>query len=268
MDADRYLARIGLDPSAVETADRETLSDLVAAHATTVPFETLATADDPHGERAGRGVSLAPADCFEKVVERRRGGFCYELNGLFGWLLDDLGYEPTRVASMMLGDDGDPSPPADHLTHVVDLDRRYVVDVGMGVPRPRGPVPLDGTARTDPTGVDWRVRPSDRPDCDYLVQYREGDDWTDRFVFADRHRPRSFFAATCEYLATAPESPFTGEPVVAVSTSDGYRKLNPETLVTVADADRTEREVAPDEWHDVLAREFGVALGRRGPNRT
>lgn len=263
IDVANYAQRIGLDPATVTSADYETLSRLVAAHVKTVPFETLAVAGDPYGVWPADGVSLDPAVCYRKVVERRRGGFCYELNGLFGQLLDALGYDATRVASMMLGDDGDPSPPANHLAHVVELDRRYVIDVGMGTPRPRRPLPLDGESHVDAAGVGWRVVDSDRPDADFLVQRRPPDGaWTGRYVFQDRHRPRSFFAATCEYLATAPESPFTGDPVVAVSSERGYRKLRPDSFVRVTDGERTERDVDAATWYEFLEREFDLALAQ------
>ncbi len=264
MDPDRYLERIGVDPGGVDRADRETLERLQRAHVTSVPFETIAVAGDPFGERDGEGVSRAYPDLYEKIVERGRGGFCYELNGLFGWLLAELGYEPDRVAAMVLGDDGEARPPANHLSHLVALDRRYVVDVGLGVPSMRRPLPLDGEVRTDAAGVDWRVVPSDRPDADFLTQFREpGDEgWSDRYVFRDRRREREFFRASCEYLATAPESPFTDEPVAALSTDRGYAKLSPEALTRVVDGEERERSVDPGEWYDLLATEFGVAFGR------
>ncbi|HMB49365.1 MAG TPA: arylamine N-acetyltransferase [Natronoarchaeum rubrum] len=269
MDPADYLDRIGVDPAGVDLgtvasggADRETLERLQRAHVTSVPFETLAVAGDPFGERDGEGVSRAYPDLYEKLVERERGGFCYELNGLFGWLLAELGYDPDRVAAMVLGDDG-PLPPANHLAHVVDLDRRYLVDAGLGVPSMRRPLPLDGETRTDAAGVDWRVVESDRPDADFLTRFREpGDEsWSDRYVFRDRHREREYFAATCEYLATAPESPFTDEPVVARSTDRGYAKLSPDSLTRVVDGEERERSVDPEEWHDLLASEFGIAYG-------
>ncbi len=262
MDSDRYLERIGVDPGSVDRADRETLERLQRAHVTSVPFETLSVAGDPFGQGDGEGVSRAYSDLYEKIVERERGGFCYELNGLFGWLLSEHGYEPDRVAAMVVGDD-DPLPPANHLVHAVDLDRRYLVDVGLGVPSMRRPLPLDGETRTDAAGVDWRVVESDRPDADFATRCQEpGEDWETRYVFRDVHRPREHFAATCEHLATAPESPFTDDPVAALSSDRGYAKLSPGSLIEVVDGEKRERAVDPDEWYDLLAREFGIAYDR------
>jgi N-hydroxyarylamine O-acetyltransferase len=265
MDADRYLDRIGVEPASVGSLDHETLTRLQRAHVLSVPFETLSITGDPHGDRWGGGVSLDRADLYRKVVDERRGGFCYELNGLFGSLLGELGFDRDRLAGLVLDDDGAARPPANHLTTLVSLDRSYVVDVGMGGPRPRAPVPLDGTAVAGDDGVAWRVEPSDRPDADYLLRYRPpGDDWQDRFVFDTAPRELSYVRATCDYLQTAPESPFTGDPVVIRSTPTGYRKLTPDELVVVSDGEEVERrEVDPEAWYDRLESEFGVPLADR-----
>ena len=263
-DPDRYLARIGLDPGEVATADREALERLQRAHVTAVPFETLSITGDPHGPEEGEGVTLTLPHLYEKIVERERGGFCFELNGLFGWLLGELGFDADRVAARMLSDDGDPRPPANHHTHLVSLDRTYVVDVGCGVPTLRRPLPLDGTAVADEAGVAWRVVESDRPDAGFLTQCRNptDDEWSDRYVFDETPRNLSFFEATCEYLATAPESSFTGDPTVSIATERGHLKLSPDSLIRYDRDGRTERAVGTPEYHDVLGREFGLRYGR------
>ncbi len=284
MNSERYLERIGLGATDIPRPDRESLERLQEAHVTAVPFETLSITGHPFGDRKssgagapnerpdgtanpdGEGVSLDRAHLYEKVVERRRGGFCYELNGLFGWLLGELGFDADRVAARVVND-GTARPPANHLTHVVEFDRRYVTDVGTGTPQIRRPVPLDGTVVADAADVEWRVVESNRPDAEYLTQYQEqGDDgWTDRYVFRDRPRPPGFFEATCEYLQSAPESPFTGDPVVAIASTRGYKRLSTETFTEKTGGESREKPVAPEEWDDVLEREFGV---RYPANRT
>ena len=261
MDPERYLARIGIGPSAARTHDHEMLECLQWAHVTTIPFETLSVTGDPvRNDHDGEGVSLELLDLYAKLVDRRRGGFCFELNGLFGWLLSELGFDVERVAAMVVGDDGDPSPPANHLSHIVSLDQRYVVDVGLGIPTMRRPLPLDGTVRTDAVGIEWRVAESNRPDSDYVTQYRQSGDeeWTDRYVFRDVPRELGYFEATCEYLQSAPESPFTGDPVATIATDQGHLKLVPDALVHIEGSEEHERDIGPDEYHDLLESEFGV----------
>jgi len=218
MDAARYLRRVGVDPGRVTTS-LESLHRLQRAHVEAVPFENLSIVGDPFAKGRGEGVTLDPDALYEKVVGRERGGYCFELNGLFHGLLRELGFDADRVAACVLEADGSVGTPANHHTNVVHLDRRYVVDVGLAVPPLRRPLPLDGSVRTDRAGVDWRVVDSDRPDADYLTRFRKpGGEWTDRYVLQKRPRELSYFGASCDYLSTAPESPFTGDPVVTVGT--------------------------------------------------
>ncbi len=271
-DAARYLRRIGVDPATDSAADpTEVLADgptlaalgrLQRAHLYSVPFETLWINGAPGGDADGPGLDLALDHLYEKVVERGYGGFCFELNGLFAWLLRTLGYDAERVAGMVLPEEGSPSP-ANHHCIVVTLDRPYLVDVGTGIPNPRRPVPLDGERVTDERGVTWRVVDSDRPDCRARLEYRDapdGEGWRTRYVLDPEPRRLSYFAATCDHLARAPESPFVGDPVVFDRTPDGHRELSAEALTVVADGERTETPVAPGEWRDVLGETFGLAV--------
>ncbi len=259
LDADAYLARIGVDPATVGTPDLETLERIQRAHVTSVAFENLAIVGDPYGD----GVTLSVPQLYGKIVERGRGGYCFELNGLFHWLLADLGYDVDRVAARITSGHGVRTP-ANHHSNVVHLDRRYVVDVGMGTPVMRRPTPLDGSPRTDEVGVTWRVAESDRPDEAYRTEFREpGDDeWTRRYVFGHDPVDLDYFEATNDYLQTAPESTFTGDPIVSIATDDGRRKLKGETLFVRVDGEERERTVTGDEWYAVLAEEFNLRYDR------
>lgn len=258
MDPDRYLARLGVDPAEAWPPTFETVERLQSTHVTTVPFETLSITGIPDGDYAGEGVTLKLPALYEKLVERERGGFCFELNGLFGWLLAELGFDVDRIAACVLDDDGDPRPPANHHALLVDLDRPYVVDVGLGLPKLREPLPVGGRVGPDSAGIEWRTKPSDRPDAEYVVQTRSEGAWDDRYVFTTDPRPLSYFAATCDHLATAPESTFTGDPTVNIGTERGYKRLTPETLTEVVAGEKRERTVAPEEYHDLLETEFGL----------
>lgn len=295
VDVDAYLERIGVDPDAVVEPDWETLARVQAAHVQSVPFENLAIVGDPYPDVASEGgidaegVVLDTAKVYEKVVERERGGYCYELNGLFHSLLAELGYDVDRVAARVVGSDDDDTPPANHHSNVVHLHRSFVVDVGMGTPQMRQPTPLDGTEVTDDVGVTWRVTESDRPDAEYVTEYREphARNWRTRYVFDTTPRELGYFSATNDHLQHSPQSPFTGDPVLSIASPDGYRKLDADTHTIVtyeatseaaatqstpedagtsstpaevpAAQKRTlERPIPVRDWHDHLRDVFGV----------
>ena len=261
MNPDRYLDRLGLEAADARPPTRETLARLQSAHVRTVPFETLAVTGPPFTDADGDGVVLEVPALYEKIVERERGGFCYELNGLFGWLLAESGFEVDRVAAAVVDDDGSPRPPANHHALVVALEEPYLADVGLGLPKPRAPVPVGGRAGPDPAGVEWRTVESDRPDADYVAEARSPDEgWTDCYLFTTTPRELGYFEATCEHLTTAPESPFTGEPSVNVGTERGYKRLTTDALIEVVGDEERERPVESDEWLTVLEAEFGIRL--------
>ena len=273
MDTDAYLDRLGLDPARVRSGGaegdggpaHETVALLQRAHVTSVPFETLSVTGDPYGPYEGEAVDVDPARAVEKLTRRDRGGWCFELNGAFTHLLDALGADPTPLAARMLGEDGEATPPANHRIVLLDLDGPHVVDVGMGSPMLRDPLPLDGPPVTAVTGHTWRIVASGRPDADYLTQYRppDADEWTDRYVFRTTPRESAYFAPTAEFLATAPESPFTDGPVAVRGTEDGHLVLGADSFTRWRRGERVEqRTVDPDDWRHLLTSRFGIELPR------
>jgi N-hydroxyarylamine O-acetyltransferase len=137
-----YLRRIGL--SEAPTVNLEGLATLQAAHLSAVPFENL----DVH---ARTGVSTDIGWSLPKIVERDRGGWCFENNGAFGWLLRRLGFDVTYTGAYVLLD----PPDTEHMSHlclIVELDQPYLVDVGFGDSFIR-PLPMDGRRINDGNAI-------------------------------------------------------------------------------------------------------------------
>ena len=122
-DVQSYLARINYAGPTNPAA--ETLRALHLAHLRTVPFENLSI-------HAGEPIVLDDESLFTKIVERRRGGFCYEANGLFAALLRALGFKVAMLSAEVANPDGTFSEPFDHMTLIVTLDEGWLVDVGFG----------------------------------------------------------------------------------------------------------------------------------------
>ena len=121
-----YLRRIGHRGSAAPVA--ATLRALHLAHLRTVPFENLDV-------WLGRPIQLEEGALFDKIVRRRRGGFCYELNGLFAVLLRALGFEVSLLAARFPREAGHAAPDLDHLALLVRVpgeEGSWLADVGAG----------------------------------------------------------------------------------------------------------------------------------------
>jgi hypothetical protein len=164
---DAYLTRIGATHP--PQADPAALRELQLRHLLTVPFENLSI-------HLGEPILLDPQALVDKLVRRRRGGFCYELNGAFATLLAALGFRVTLLAARVFGAHG-LGPPFDHLALRVDLDSSgsWLVDVGFGR-HSHHPLRLDTRAdQLDPGGT-FRLADTADGDVDVIrdgqPQYR------------------------------------------------------------------------------------------------
>ncbi len=244
---DRYLARIGHAP--VDEPTTAALASLQDAHVRTVPFENL----DIH---LGWPLSLDLADLADKVIDRRRGGFCYELNGLFCALLASLGFDAWLVEARVRNADGSLGPRFDHARILVAAsDGPWLVDVGTGV-SPRGPIRLDDAAQR--VGhARFRVREVDgRYDSD--VDADGG--WVQGWSFEPTARALDEFRPRCRYHERSPDSHFTHKPICTLVTDEGHVTLADRELITTDGHGRHEAPV--DDPLAVLAERFGIAVPR------
>ena len=218
------------------------------AHLASVPFENLSI-------HLGEPIDLDEAALTDKIVSRRRGGFCYELNGAFAALLRHLGFEVTLLAARVRTPDG-LGPPYDHLTLRVDLDEPWLVDVGFGR-FVASPVPFTvGTSHHDPAGVVEFVEAA-YDDLDVLL------DGEPQFRIDTRPRELAEFVQTCWWHQTSPESHFTRSFTCSLPTATGRVTLSDRLLITTTDGVRTETELGSDD--EVLAAyrtHFGFELAR------
>lgn len=249
MDADAYLSRIGLGrrpPPTLEGLTQEMLAHLLA-----VPFENLDIA-------AGRPIELGLPALFDKIVTRRRGGFCYELNGLFAWLLAELGFAVTLLSGRTVGGvHGELGPEFDHLVLRVDLDEPVLVDVGWGEAYRRPLALRDGASHVDPLIAEYRLEARTDGCWDIWEHTDDGVRVAYRFDLVPRALPD--FADTCRWQQT--ESPFfTGHRVCTIATPDGRRTLMDNRLISRSAGERAERTVAEHEVDGLLATMFGVRL--------
>jgi N-hydroxyarylamine O-acetyltransferase len=244
---DRYLDRLGLDRPV--GPDAVALRALHAAHLQRVPFENL----DIH---LGVPISLDAAALADKILVRRRGGLCYELNGLFATLLATLGFPVSLLGARVWGDHGF-SAPLDHLVLRVGCageSGEWLADVGFG-DHSLFPLRLVPRLRQDDPGGVFRIEPAGFCDLDVL---RDG-----RVQYRVEPHPRTLteFVPMCWYQETHPASHFRKGPVCTVRTSRGRITLSGNRLVRTEDGSKHERELADDnEILDTYRAIFGIEL--------
>ena len=247
-DVQSYLARINYAGPTNPAA--ETLRALHLAHLRTVPFENLSI-------HAGEPIVLDDESLFTKIVERRRGGFCYEANGLFAALLRALGFKVAMLSAEVARDAGSYSPPFDHMALMVTLEDRWLADVGFG------------DSFTEPLLLDGQLEQLQPPDAfridrngDYrIVMRREADQWKPNYRFTLQSYTYQDFAEMCRYHQTSPESHFTQKRICSRATKDGRITLSDIRLIETSNGQRRERTLANQNEYAVSLREqFGIVM--------
>jgi N-hydroxyarylamine O-acetyltransferase len=249
MNIPAYLERIAyrgpLDASA------PTLRQLHVAHLLAVPFENLSI-------HAREPVILDDEALFEKIVIRRRGGFCYELNGLFAALLRTLGFEVAMLSAGVRHSEGGFGPEFDHMALLVTLEERWLVDVGFGDAF-REPLRLDERGEQVQGERTHRIE-----ECEgYLVLTERGEagEWRARYRFTLEPHGYADYAERCRYQETSPISTFTQRRICQLATLEGRVTLGDVRMITTTNGERHERELdGTAEYAAALREQFGIVM--------
>ena len=230
MNINDYIVRMGLD-----TAPPPTLEGLTAvhcAHLLSIPYENLDV-------QLGRPLTTAPAAAFDKLVTGRRGGWCYEMNGLLGWALGEMGFKVTRATGAVWREKMGDASNGNHLVLRVELPEGiWLADAGFGdgpldpIRIAQGPFASHGfaysLARLDADW--WRLR-DERPGAK-------------SFDFNLDAADENLLAEKCAFLQTAPASPFVQNLVVQRHTPQGHAILRGRTFSRVTPTGAVERQIA------------------------
>lgn len=231
-----YLERIGYC-GPVRT-DIECLAALQASHLRSVPFENL-------GIHLDEAISLDEDCLFDKIVRRRRGGLCFELNGAFAALLREIGFAVTlHPASVFEGEAS--SRAFSHVALVVDLGRPWLVDVGFGA-GPAGPLRLDCPSPDVQTAPDG--------DLDVFAGGRP--------LYRLEARPRELadFEAMCLWQQASPDSRFRRATICTMATTTGRVTLSNDRLIVTSEGSRSDTRLQDDaSLLDAYRRHFGIEL--------
>ena len=262
LDLDGYFERIDYHGAVAPTFD--VLQDLITAHTRTISFENL----DP---LLGVPIDdLSPEALTDKLVRRRRGGYCYEHNGLMGYVLEELGFGVRRFGARVVWTvaAGAPVPSQTHTLLVVTLpggQQPYLVDVGFGGQTPTSPIRLETGSAQQTTHEPYRLQ--DRGDGLVLQAFIRGD-WQSLYEFATRTAPPIDLKVGNWYVSTHPSSHFVTSLIASLVTADGRCNLSGRNLA-IHRGGATEKVRLDDASAvvDTLTDRFGINVADAGERK-
>jgi N-hydroxyarylamine O-acetyltransferase len=247
MDLQAYLDRVGF--KGVPRPDLATLRALHRAHLLAIPYENLDV-------QLGRPVTIEPAAAFDKIVTRRRGGWCYEMNGLFGAVLEEIGFKVTRLAGGVHRKVRGHEAVGNHLVLLVDLDGPWIADVGFG-DGIRDPAPLREGVHSA-AGYDFLL---ERLDGDWWRMHNHALGGAPNFDFTLEPADPALMGAKCHELQTSPASIFVMTAICQRHTPDELLLLRGRALRRVRPGRKHDSLLASaDELVACLADDFGLEL--------
>ncbi|RNC92737.1 MAG: acetyltransferase [Allomuricauda sp.] len=249
MDVSAYLDRI--DFKGIPKIDKATLFKLQSQHLLHVPFENL----DIHYNRK---IQLNLEGFFEKIVTQKRGGFCYELNGLFAQLLIQLGFEVRMISARVHVSNETYGPEFDHMALLVDLnDSTFLCDVGFGAFTQHPLKFVVDDEQHDPSGTFCIDR---YDEIYYRVLQLEHGEKSPQYLFTTKPYKLADFEGMCHYHQTSPKSHFRQKKVVSKVTKKGRITLNDTRLKITRKGISEETNFEPHDFETYLKHYFGMAL--------
>ena len=249
MDLDKYFKRIGYSGGTAPTL--ETLAALHTAHVFSIPFENLDVYE-------GRAVSLEPGAIFEKLVTRRRGGYCYEMNTLFASVLRQMGFNATDILARA-SNGGAYSAKLHHAIMVRLGDSLYLADVGYGSEGISAPLKLEFCTEQRQFADVYRFTRDNNLGC--VLERGAGDGFISMYAFKFEEALPVDIELAHYYSATHAESFFRAAPFCTMPNPSGRVTLKPSLLKIRENGDTRECEVAGEvEFKVLLEQYFGISV--------
>jgi N-hydroxyarylamine O-acetyltransferase len=247
-----YLARIGL--SGTGEPCLATLRAIIAGHTTAIPFENIDVL-------RGRRIRLDTDGLWDKLIARRRGGYCFEHNLLLMDVLRELGFQVAgHAARVRWGRPEDVIAPRTHmLLSVVLPGGAYLADVGFGGLTPTGPLALDERGAQATPHENFRIVPADG---EFDLEAEIGGTWQSLYRFSPQHQMRVDYEVANWFTSTHPEALFVRHLVMTRPAEEGRYTLFDDRFTIRGRGGQNERRrlAGPVELGTVLAEHFKVAL--------
>jgi len=249
METASYLKRIRYQGSLQPSIG--VLRKLHRRHLLSVPFENL----DIH---LGKQIILDKEVFYDKIVRDRRGGYCYELNGCFAWLLRELGFKVSMLSARVATKNGGFTPDFDHMTLLVRLKEPWLVDVGFGDSFTE-PKQLEVTSWQVDNGKSYRIARKNGERV--LSRWDEIGVWDPQYSFTLRSRKLADFDARNRYQQSSPMSHFTQGRLISKLTPTGRVTLSQRKLIVTSGEQRREYVVNnPKRFDRLLGKHFHLSF--------
>ena len=227
-----------------------------------IPFENLDIG-------LNRIIQLSEEALWEKIIINHRGGFCYEINGLFAWLLKQIGFDVTYLNARVFNQAGDLGIEFDHLALLVKIpgeSGRWLVDAGFGDSF-NEPLRMEAC---DEQRQGLRAYRLEQTSDGFITWQKNYDGSWERHYFFDL-TPRDFpadYEAACFYHQTSPRSSFTRSSIISKATPDGRVSLEDGWLILTKNGQRSTRPVQNKAEYETLLKEhFNVELQKENRDR-
>lgn len=227
--------------------NQQTLKLLHAAFIAKIPFETLDIF-------SGKRFSLSLPDLYNKIVARRRGGYCYELNGFFFHVLQEMGFEVSLYSARLYDHQQLEAPASQHMVLAVKLEGLWLVDVGYG----NGfiyPLLLDNH---EPQQQGHRIFRSVHRNGEYLIQEIEGKEWTSWYVFTRAPKTVADFEERNHFHQTSERSVFFKKRICMIAHGDERIELVGNALTRRTSSEHHLSVVQEDDIPLLLKNKFGI----------
>jgi len=246
-----YLERIGYNG----TIDNSlaTLTELQKCHVYTVPYENLDIINRVP-------LSLDISDLFDKIVTRRRGGYCFELNALFGWLLVELGFTVTNYFARFWRDETSTPPKRRH--HILQVHaegKPYLCDVGVGGIAPRKPILMAENIVHEQANEAYQLERDSY--FGWVLLERKKGEWSRLYTFTEEPQLLQDFIMTSYWCEHAPDSIFVTTPMAAIRTDTGRNTIAGEEFrIFTAEGVRAFTPATQEEYTEALREYFGIII--------
>lgn len=251
MDINKYLNRINF-PEDLEVAPTyEVLKQVQYCHITSVPYENIDILEK-------RAISLEPEDLYDKIVNRNRGGYCFEVNGFLSHMLNRLGFETEDYFARFLRNEQGLPMRRHRIVAAVCEGEKYICDVGIGQSSPRYPLKLVEGLVQQQFGETYKFEKNKYGEWEIYDLY-EGQ-WRIFYSFYEAHQYNVDFYQPSYYFETHPESMFNKTLIVAVKTETGRKTIGDRTF-RIFEGDEMvneEPDMSDERRLEVLKKEFGL----------